>query len=397
MPDLKITSQRQQIYSPVDFFNSLKKDLEEAKSGIIIRSFLFRNDKAGILVAQSLNSAAERGVKILIIKDRMGAIFEYAEQSGHSFFHDEPKKNNPSNPHSLIPIYRYGRIMRTFYGVPPSTHQKNHHLDLLIHKNITVIDRYKINDHSKAVIIDGKIGYIGGVNFGEEYFPPQNWIDFMLRVEGEDSLKLLYSPDSIYLDREQLDFISGTRENLTIIMAFMANKSYLHALINLVNHGKKVFLITAKKPSSNRYSNSQFIRLLVNGTKENHQNLTICLKPEMVHGKILIRDNETVRIGSQNMCIEKGAYNETVAETDNQQVIQELLQAANQDPSKDIILTGNKLNEIKKFFPILHVIPAYTESIAKSVQLWAEKHGRKEIEKARAICEETINKFISGN
>jgi cardiolipin synthase A/B len=397
MPDLTITSSRQQIFSPQDFFVSLKKDIAEAKSWIIIRSFLFRNDKAGLLVAQALNGAAEKGVKILIIKDRMGALFEYAEQSGQSFLHDEPLEDRIIGPHSLVPIYRYGKFMRKFYGLKPSKLNKNSYRDLLVHKNITLIDQYKINDHSKAIIIDGNIGYTGGVNFGEEYFPPQNWLDFMLRVEGEESLKLLYSPDASLLDEEQLDFLMKTKESVTVIMAFMSNVSYLHGLINLVKSGRRVNLITSKFPSSNRYSNSRFLRLLAAKTKGHRENLTVCLKAGMVHSKVLVRDQNTARIGSQNMCVERGAYNETVAETDNPNVIKFLLEGAKPDPLKDVVLTGESIPRINEFFPSSHIIPAYLEQLGKAVQLWNEKRGKTEIGRARKICEEEIGKFIKNH
>jgi cardiolipin synthase len=384
---------KQDLLSPVEFPEKLQTDFAQARSSILIRSFLFRNDAVGVMVAKALRGAAERGVKILIIKDRMGAIFEYAEANGQSFLHDEPAKDNPRNPHSLKPLYRYGRTIRTFYGLSGVAASANPFRHLLQHEKIKIIDGYRLNDHSKAVIIDGNIGYVGGINFGAEYLPPESWFDFMLRVEGDEAKKFLFSEDSNLLDEEQLDFCIRTEKEITLIMAFMANKTYLEALTGLVKEGKKVCLITSLRPSSNRFSNSKFLRGLAERTKGHHHNLTVCLKSRMVHAKVILRDRNMVRIGSQNMCVEKGSYNEMAAETNNPNAVRAIEKAA--VPSKnDVILNGDSIKRIYKLFPVTHLLPAYMEDIAKSLQLLREKKGKIVIEKARAVCEEAIREFV---
>ena len=60
--------------------------IAEAKDFILIKQFLWRNDETGRRVAESLFEAMERGVKVYIHKDRIGAFHEYGERTGQSFF-----------------------------------------------------------------------------------------------------------------------------------------------------------------------------------------------------------------------------------------------------------------------------------------------------------------------
>ena len=385
----------QQILDAPTFTQVLLEDIALASHRILIRSFLVRNDIVGQRTAIALRTAAERGVKVLIIKDRAGAMYEYSEENGQSFFHDEPDKDDWTDIHSLRSLHIQGRFLRRFYGLEPTSLKKNPHKGLLCHKNIVTIDDYKINDHSKVILIDNEIAYSGGINFGQEFDAPKGWLDFMLRIQDKEiAPKLAKLDETQLLDKELLNFIKKTRQHITVIMAYLGNPVYLNALTGLVNSGRSLHLITSRCPDSNRFSNDVFLRKLTTGINGNRQRLKISLRDGMVHAKALSRDHEKVRIGSQNMAFADDVYGESVVETNHPQAIQTIAQVAEDNTKKDIVLAGKDLESIYELCPRIHIIPAHIEETGKSLKLWAERKYRQEIAKARAICNQAIGKFI---
>lgn len=62
--------------------------IPQAKKTIDIQMFIWRDDVIGRKIADSIFEAANRGVKVKIYKDSLGAIFELAEENKKSLFHD---------------------------------------------------------------------------------------------------------------------------------------------------------------------------------------------------------------------------------------------------------------------------------------------------------------------
>ena len=170
-----------------EFFDDLINEINRATKNIYIRSFLWRNDLTGIKVAETLLNAADRGVCVHITKDRIGAFFEYAEGNGQSFFHDNPSGDPLFSNHSTKTVAYQARAMAKLYGRTPRAPQRN---DLLhkfrSHKNIHVIDSFKLYDHSKVIVIDECLSYVGGIGFGDEFNSGQeSWIDFMFKLTSK--------------------------------------------------------------------------------------------------------------------------------------------------------------------------------------------------------------------
>ena len=67
-------------------FRKIISRIRAAKKSIYINIFIWRDDKIGNIIANELLDAANRGVKIEISKDRLGSVFEKAEENGQSFF-----------------------------------------------------------------------------------------------------------------------------------------------------------------------------------------------------------------------------------------------------------------------------------------------------------------------
>src|SRR3989338_1376021 len=379
------------------FFDDLLYEFEQAKEYIHIRSFLWRNDTVGRRVARSLLQAANRGVEVYIVKDRIGAFFEYAEANRQNFFHDSPLACPYFSTHSTRTMYWQAKAMAWLYGNSPRAQRHNALAGTMrAHPRIHIIDAFKLYDHSKVIAIDDTIAYVGGIGFADEYtksgdFP---WLDFMFKTGDPDvartitrslsgtgqhygeSLKWITSTTCEFegdnLHNNLLTFINRTRNNVTVIMPFFGEVDYIRAFVLLLEKGINVHFITAMNPFSNRYRNKHFFKRLMSEAGVHAKNLTISLTDGMVHGKLLLRDNGTIRIGSQNMVMGSDVVRDTVIEARISELYSGATQALNDQLEHRTIreyrgLAGVKLfNKENPWISIL--LPSRVEWLAARVQ-----------------------------
>lgn len=136
------------FHEGVSKFDSLLEDIQNAKNFIHMEYYLMHDDRLGTLIMTALAKKAKEGVEVKLMYDGMG---------------------NASN----IPGFR--RILIKAGGeaklfLPP--------------KGI----RLNYRDHRKIAVIDGRIGYVGGLNIGDEYIGKKKrfgfWRDSHIRIEG---------------------------------------------------------------------------------------------------------------------------------------------------------------------------------------------------------------------
>lgn len=133
-------------------FHSLFKDIEEAKETIHLQYYIFKKDDLGNKLIGLLTDKAKQGVKVRILYDDLGS-----------------RGLRKKHFRELIAV---GGEVEAFF---PSRFP---------------LINYRINyrNHRKLVIIDGKIGYIGGFNVGDEYLGKNKkfgyWRDTHLRIIG---------------------------------------------------------------------------------------------------------------------------------------------------------------------------------------------------------------------
>lgn len=133
-------------------FDSLIKDLRDAKYSINIMYFILKNDAMGRLLIDTLTQKAREGVEVRLLIDAMGSrqisdkTLEAFRQAGgrYAFF--------------FPPAFKYLNLKLNY------------------------------RNHRKLVVIDGVIGYLGGFNVGNEYVGQKrkfgNWRDTHLRLLG---------------------------------------------------------------------------------------------------------------------------------------------------------------------------------------------------------------------
>ncbi len=165
------TNNRVKIYfDGTKKFTQLIKDIDEAQDYIHIEYYIVRNDSLGQMIVNALENAALRGVEVKMIIDGMGCQFT-------------PKK-------LFKPFINAGGKLGIF--LPP------------------LFVRINYRDHRKICIIDGKKGYIGGFNIGDEYLGKVKrfgkWKDTHIRIVGDavSQLELRFIMDWNFCSKEPL-------------------------------------------------------------------------------------------------------------------------------------------------------------------------------------------------
>lgn len=129
------------------FFPELLKDIAEATHHIHINMYIFENDAVGRLVADALMDKARQGIKVRLIYDDVGCW-----RVGNRFF--EQMRESGIEVAPFLPVH-----------FPSFTSKVNY------------------RNHRKIIIIDGRVGYIGGMNVARRYVSAK-WRDTMLRLQG---------------------------------------------------------------------------------------------------------------------------------------------------------------------------------------------------------------------
>lgn len=141
-----------------DKFEKLIEDISKAKHHIHVTYYIYRNDEIGRKLLAALEERAKNGVEVLVIYDPLGS-----HQLRKSFFEQ---------------LRAYGGKAEPFFD---STY-----------KIINIRINYR--NHRKMVIIDGKTGYTGGFNVGDDYlgkYPKMGyWRDTHLRIRGNGVMPL---------------------------------------------------------------------------------------------------------------------------------------------------------------------------------------------------------------
>lgn len=142
-------------------FRQLLADLKKAKRYINIQYYIFANDRIGREVADILIERALAGVKVRVIYDHVGSW-----STPNKFF----KRMKAAG----IEVYPFFKVTFAWLG-----------------------SRVNWRNHRKLCVIDGKTGYIGGMNIADRYIDGGKefkcWRDTHLRVRGPIVAALQYS------------------------------------------------------------------------------------------------------------------------------------------------------------------------------------------------------------
>lgn len=185
-------------------FPKLMEDLLAAKHHIHIEYYIFENDIIGNQIADILIQKAKEGLEIRVIYDDFGS------QGIRKKFTDRLNKA----------------------GVETSAFYKVHF--------ILLANRLNYRNHRKIIIIDGIIGYVGGINIGDNYINSGKnqlyWRDTHIKIVGLSVINLQY----IFLS----DWNFCAEQNIGFSLEFFPLKEYHHEF------GDQLVQIIASGPDS---------------------------------------------------------------------------------------------------------------------------------------------------
>ena len=308
-----------------DKFDALFRDIEKANEHIHIEYYVWDDDVVGNQLKNALIKKSAQGIKIRVIVDSVGS----------------------------------WKVKRSFYEELRSAGIEVEEFMKVKFPMFTSHVNYR--NHRKIVVIDGKVGYIGGMNVADRYINgPKwgNWRDTHIRIEGMgvQGLQSVFLIDWFMVSKSLItsrDFFpplenfgdnlmqivssgpySSAREILQGFMhAIFSSKSSIYiqtpyfippeglyeALISASVRGVDVRLMVTRKSDSllvQLASRSYYKRLMQAGVK------VYLYEPGFLHSKLTVIDDSLTLIGSanfdvrsfeQNLEVEAFIYNEETA------------------------------------------------------------------------------------
>lgn len=286
-----------------EIFPAMLQAIRGAKKTVTFETFVFEKGAVPAAFADALEERARAGVKVHLILDAHGA--------KKSSTYDERLRA------AGVEIVRFHSVWWP---------------DLR---------RYNNRTHRKLLVVDGRVGFIGGVGIADEWAghadSPEHWRDCHYRVEGPAVAQLQGAFAANWLENRHAllagaDYfpplppagrveaalfygaprhgryavplmyhlaISGARQSLLIENAyFVPDRELIDALVAAAQRGVKVQIIVPgehiDQKAVRRASHKRWPRLLEAGVEIYEY------EPTMIHSKLLIADGLFVSIGSAN-------------------------------------------------------------------------------------------------
>lgn len=285
------------------FLQALLTELQRATRHIHLQFYIFEDDAVGRLVRDVLMQKARQGVEVRVLYDDVGCW-----HVPHSFF--DQMREAGIEVHSFLKV-----------RFPVFTSKVNY------------------RNHRKVVVIDGSVGFVGGMNLAERYVRGVawgNWRDTQLCLKGKavHGLQTAFLLDWYFVDRTLLTAaryfprletqgkalvqvvtsepvgpwreimqglvmaIAGARKYFYIQTPyFLPTESVLVALSTAALAGVDVRLmlpLRADNPLTHLGSCSYLADILQAGVK------VYFYKPGFLHSKLMVADDELSTVGSTN-------------------------------------------------------------------------------------------------
>lgn len=299
-----------------DKYRQLLRDIQSAKTSIHLLYFIIHNDWIGRLILDALAKKAQAGIKVRVLYDHGGSIL------------------TPSR--TFKKLLENGAEVVRFFPIQLGNYF-----------------RMNFRNHRKIVVIDGKIGYLGGMNIGDEYMGlhPESapWRDTHLRLcgssvyllqlrfledwqfavdyskhfneteikelfpqiaeQGKVKMQIVSSGPDTEEDEIKWNFMKMIYEAKTSICIqtpyFVPDDSFIEALKVATLSGRKVQIMAPSKTDNlvvHKVSLAYLGELLPYGVE-------VYFYPGFLHAKMVLIDQNIVSIGSANMDMRSFALN----------------------------------------------------------------------------------------
>ncbi len=153
-------------------FSAMLRDIARAQKSVNLETFIIRSDKAGKPIIEALIAAARRGVQVQLLYDAVGSKLKK----------EDKKALKEAGVH-----LRQFRPLATFR----------------VHK-------LSKRTHRKLLVVDGRIGYTGGIGLAEEWMgdarTKDEWRETQVRVQGPvvAQMQTIFAENWIYCTGEVL-------------------------------------------------------------------------------------------------------------------------------------------------------------------------------------------------
>ncbi|MBY0515557.1 MAG: phosphatidylserine/phosphatidylglycerophosphate/cardiolipin synthase family protein [Bacteriovoracaceae bacterium] len=152
-----------------EFYAEILKDIDKAESLITMEMYILEDDPLGERFFQSLNAAAERGVKVFLMLDGVGS---------HNFIQKIQNRDYSQN------------LKIKIYNPHPWTFANEHFIDFFKMAQVFLKRLIGVNkrDHRKIITIDERTSYTGSFNIStnhsKEFSQDDAWHDIGLKLTG---------------------------------------------------------------------------------------------------------------------------------------------------------------------------------------------------------------------
>ncbi len=291
------------------FFADLLAELKKARRFIFMEYFIIKDGKMWNEVFSVLKEKAAHGVKIKLLYDAFGCMFELPDN-----FSSLMRENG-------IKCHRFNAVKFSW--------------------NISDYTFINHRDHRKICIIDGNVGFTGGINIADEYInvtsPHGYWKDSAVKISGQgvfsmtvsflrmweavDGKPLNYN-DFIPTVKHEADFYVQPYEDSPLDVENVSENSYF----NVINRSRKyVYIVTPYLIIDNEMlvslslaaKSGVDVKIILPGVPDKKyvylltqsyysELLKAGVKiyeytPGFVHAKMFVRDDEQAIVGSANM------------------------------------------------------------------------------------------------
>ena len=298
-----------------NFYPPMLADMSAASSSIHINQFGFRPGSIGDEFAEVLIAKASDGVPVRVVVDRQGS---------------DPDRGSRGFYERLLAAGVDVRVVRATQlraPVQPVSAGGPTRWNF---------DRLGSIDHRKLVVVDGRVGWVGGAGI-EDHFHDGRFHDLFLRVAGPvtSQLQLVFVAtfawlggvirseelDDLFPEREEppdavpatvlhnapggkrsitsaiAGLIEGARESLDIVNPYVTDRRMIRRIADAARRGVRVRLFvpaTANNWACAAAQHHHHAALL-------HAGVRILEYPTMLHAKAFVRDGQDVLVGTCNL------------------------------------------------------------------------------------------------
>jgi cardiolipin synthase len=311
--DESVASSAEVLVEGEQFYPPMLADIEAATSSIHINQFGFRPGTVGDRFAATLIRKAEEGVPVRLVVDRQGSAPEEGAREHYERL---------AGAGIQVCVVR-GTKPRAPIGVLGGEGATRWNLASLGHI-----------DHRKAIVVDGRIGWVGGAGI-EDHFEDGRFHDLFLRVtgpvvsqlqlvfvgsyrwlggeipaghmeslfpeegEGEIPAVVLHNAPGKYrpITDQIAHMLDGARETLDVVNPYVTDRGMITRIAGAARRGVQVRLFVPANANNWACAAAQQFhhgKLLEAGVR-------ILEYPAMLHAKAFVRDGEEVLAGTCNL------------------------------------------------------------------------------------------------